>query len=90
MLYTHGQGVQDTDAPSNLSASASDILSRLTELHHRIVKVGDSLHGADLQPVGGKDPNTVAPVMHLQRTLDSAQRMLSECESAVSRIENRI
>jgi len=75
---------------TSLVTDGGHLIERLSEIHNRLVKLGDAMHGARPRDVGPPAGSKIEPVPTLRRNLDKAQSWVHDIEAELSRIETQL
>ena len=74
---------------SSLLVDGSNINERLLEIHDRLIKIGDMLHGVRPREAPA-ETKALESAPTLRRNLDRTQSCLTDIESEIARIEGRL
>jgi hypothetical protein len=88
MAYADQSANAVPSAPSLISDSGH-MTERLAEIHSRLIKVGNMLHGSEPHDVGGQ-PAQIEPEPTVRRNIDRAHNLLCSIEGELSRVESRL
>ncbi len=73
---------------SSLMEDNERLNARLRDIHARIEKIADLLHGSSPRDTGG---NPSAPISNsMRRHVDTSHDLAAEIEAELSRVENRL
>jgi hypothetical protein len=89
MGYELQNSIGTQAAPASLLTDSGRLIERLSDIHSRAIKVGNTLHGSQPRDAGGKSPSP-EPESTLRRNLDRTHTLLNEIEAEFCRIEDRL
>jgi hypothetical protein len=87
MAYAQTATVQSPN--KSLLSDGFRVIERLDDIHGRIVKIGDMLHGSEPREAAAAAANPAATT-NARNQLDRTHSLLCDVENELSRIEGRL
>ena len=85
----YGQTAESNEPSTSLMNDSAHINDRLNEVHGRLVKLANTLHGSVPRDAGNKSPSA-EPEPTLRRNLDKISSAISDIEVELGRVEKRL
>jgi hypothetical protein len=85
----YGQTAESNEPSTSLMNDSAHIIDRLNEVHGRLIKLVNTLHGSLPRDASAKPPSA-EPEPTLRRNLDKISNAIADIEVELSRVEKRL